>query len=66
VIPDLIPLREKRHFFLSFPYDRPEPVLVKCSFLYINSEKRPFCHLREKRCVPILSFPPVFVPSLSR
>ena len=25
--------------FLSFPYVCPEPVLVKCSFLYINGSK---------------------------
>ena len=29
----------KRHSFLSFPYVCPEPVLVKCSFLYINGSK---------------------------
>jgi hypothetical protein len=29
-------------FFLSFPYVCPEPVLVKCSFSYINGSKRPF------------------------
>ena len=28
--------------FLSFPYVCPEPVLVKCSVLYINGAKRPF------------------------
>ena len=28
--------------FLSFPYVCPEPVLVKCSFLYINGSKGPF------------------------
>ena len=28
--------------FLSFPYVCPEPVLIKCSFLYINGAKRPF------------------------
>jgi hypothetical protein len=32
----------KRHLFLSFPYVCPEPVLVKCSFLYINGAKMPF------------------------
>jgi len=26
----------KHHLFLSFPYVCPEPVLAKCSFLYIN------------------------------
>jgi hypothetical protein len=26
----------------SVPYVCPEPVLVKCSFLYINGSKRPF------------------------
>jgi hypothetical protein len=26
---------EKRHSFLNFPYVCPEPVLVKCSFIYI-------------------------------
>ena len=29
----------KRHSFLSFPYVCPEPVLVKCSFIYINGAK---------------------------
>ena len=29
----------KRHSFLSFPYVCPEPVWVKCSFLYINGAK---------------------------
>jgi hypothetical protein len=29
-------------FFECFPYDCPEPVLVKSSFLYINGSKRPF------------------------
>ena len=34
---------EKRSLFLSvFPYVCPEPVLVKYSFLYIKSSKRPF------------------------
>ena len=28
--------------FLSFPYVRPEPVLVKRSFLYTNGSSRPF------------------------
>ena len=28
---------------MSFPYVCPEPVLVKCSFLYINGSNRPFC-----------------------
>jgi hypothetical protein len=32
----------KRHLFLSFPYVCPEPVLAKCSFLYINGSKMPF------------------------
>jgi hypothetical protein len=32
----------KTAFFLSFPYVCPEPVLVKCSFLYINGAKMPF------------------------
>jgi hypothetical protein len=27
---------------LSFPYVCPEPVLAKCSFLYINGSKMPF------------------------
>jgi hypothetical protein len=32
---------EKRwHLFLSFPYVCPEPVLAKCSYLYINGCKR--------------------------
>ena len=30
---------EKRHFFLNFSYVCPEPVLVKCSFLFINGAK---------------------------
>ena len=30
---------EKGDYFLSFPYVCPEPVLVKCSFLYINGAK---------------------------
>ena len=30
------------HLFLSFPYVCPEPVLAKCSFLYINGSKMPF------------------------
>jgi hypothetical protein len=30
---------KKRHSFLTFPYVCPEPVLVKCSFLYINGSK---------------------------
>jgi hypothetical protein len=29
----------KRHFFWSFPYVCPEPVLVKCWILYINGAK---------------------------
>ena len=29
--------------FWSFPYVCPEPVLVKCSFLYIIGSNRPFC-----------------------
>jgi hypothetical protein len=29
-------------FFECFPYVCPEPVLVKCSFLYINGSKTPF------------------------
>jgi hypothetical protein len=28
--------------FLEFPYVCPEPVLAKCSFLYINGSKMPF------------------------
>ena len=32
----------QRSPFLSFPYVCPEPVLVTCSFLYINGSKRPF------------------------
>jgi hypothetical protein len=31
---------EKRTFFWSFPYVCPEPVLVKCSFFYIDGSKR--------------------------
>jgi hypothetical protein len=30
---------EKRHSFLNFSYVCPEPVLVKCSVLYINGAK---------------------------
>jgi hypothetical protein len=33
---------EKRHLVLSFPYVCPEPVLAKCSFLYINGSTMPF------------------------
>jgi hypothetical protein len=33
---------EKRDLFWSFHYVCPEPVLAKCSFLYINGPKRPF------------------------
>ena len=29
----------KHHSFLNFPYVCPEPVLAKCSFLYINGAK---------------------------
>jgi hypothetical protein len=32
-------LNENCRLFLSFPYVCPEPVLVKCSFLYINGSK---------------------------
>jgi hypothetical protein len=28
-----------RYFFLNFPYVCPEPVMVKCSFLYTNGSK---------------------------
>jgi hypothetical protein len=42
---------EKRHSFLSFSYVCPEPVLVKCSFSYINGSKRP--------C--LLTMPPIVV-----
>ena len=34
---------EKRSFF-EFSYVCPEPVLVKCSFVYINGSKRPHLH----------------------
>jgi hypothetical protein len=34
------PPEEKRSLFECFPYVRPEPVLVKCSFIYINGSKR--------------------------
>jgi hypothetical protein len=46
--------------FLSFPYVCPEPVLVKSSFVYINGEKRPFCHLLfvvPGMCVLVAEFP---------
>ena len=33
---------EKTASFLSFPYVCPEPVLAKCSFIYINGSKMPF------------------------
>jgi hypothetical protein len=32
--------------FLSFPYVCPEPVLIKCSFLYINGSKRRNRHMQ--------------------
>jgi hypothetical protein len=32
--------RGKTHLFLSFPCVCPEPVLVNCSFVYINGSKR--------------------------
>ena len=32
----------KRSLFEYFPHVCPEPVLAKCSFLYINGTKRPF------------------------
>jgi hypothetical protein len=32
----------KNGFFSSFPYVCPEPVLAKCSFLYINGAQMPF------------------------
>jgi hypothetical protein len=40
----LLPHRcvRKTASFLSFPYVCPEPVLAKCSFLYINGSKMPF------------------------
>jgi hypothetical protein len=41
---------EKRCFGLSFPYVCPEPVLVKCSFLYVNGSKRSLL-LTEERCI---------------
>jgi hypothetical protein len=53
---------EKRSFCWSFPYVCPEPVLVKCSFLYINGSKRPFlltCRIDPAGAVP----PPVPVPA---
>jgi hypothetical protein len=37
----LAPVRcDKNASFFEFPYVCPEPVLVKCSFLYINGSKR--------------------------
>jgi hypothetical protein len=36
-------VRKTASFFECFPYVCPEPVLVKCSFLYINGGKMPFC-----------------------
>jgi hypothetical protein len=35
-------VRKRRRIFECFPYVCPEPVLVKCSFLYTNGSKRPF------------------------
>jgi hypothetical protein len=46
---------EWRSFFWSFPYVCPEPVLVKCSFLYINGSKSPFSDLRTSSCRAALS-----------
>jgi hypothetical protein len=37
-------LHAKNATFLSFPYVCPEPVLAKCSFLYINGSKRCDCN----------------------
>jgi hypothetical protein len=34
--------RVSASFFECFPYVCPEPVLAKCSFLYINGSKMPF------------------------
>ena len=34
------PSRGETVFQLSFPYVCPEPVLVKCSFIYIDCSKR--------------------------
>ena len=35
-------VRKTVSLFWSFPYVCPEPVLAKCSFLYINGSKMPF------------------------
>jgi hypothetical protein len=57
-------LRKNGPFFEWFPYVCPEPVLVKCSVLYINGSKRPFlltvlCH----RVVPLPErHPPATIP----
>jgi hypothetical protein len=53
----------KNDLFLSFPYVCPEPVLVKCSFLYINGSKMPF--FRRKPPAVFSSFLIVIVPRLS-
>jgi hypothetical protein len=57
-------LRKNGPLFEWFPYVCPEPVLVKCSVLYINGSKRPFlltvlCH----RVVPLPErHPPATIP----
>jgi hypothetical protein len=43
---------EKRSFFERFPYVCPEPVLVKCSFLYIKCI--PAREFRAPACRPLL------------
>ena len=36
----------KRSVFECFPYVYPEPVLVKCSFLYTKDSNRPWSHTK--------------------
>ena len=48
---------------MSFPYVCPEPVLVKCSFSYVNGSKRPF--LLTPPPLMMLSGTPKRVPCLA-
>jgi outer membrane protein assembly factor BamB len=63
-----LPIR-KRYSFLSFPYVCPEPVLVKCSFIYVNGSKKTVCtHAKPKPRSAFLLLcwhRAVFFPSLS-
>eukprot|EP01046_Picozoa_sp_COSAG06_P037436 COSAG06_NODE_4226_length_4451_cov_6.710018_1_plen_186_part_00 len=68
----------KQSFFECFRYVCPEPVLVKCSFIYINGVERPFLLTRRlsshaalpgsdrlRQNAPFVQTRVVFVPSLS-